>query len=124
MSEKSHVSIEQHQCPVCLELHNTGAVLLDKRLRPSMEHNTVTGHSLCPEHKKLFDEGYIALVAAEAPGHKTHLKQEEAVRTGEIAHLRREVFKQMFNVEVPDNQEMVFVTPDVIEILKKMSPDA
>jgi uncharacterized protein (DUF1786 family) len=43
MVEKSHVSIEQHVCLICGSAFNTGAILLDRRLRASMEHHTATG---------------------------------------------------------------------------------
>lgn len=43
MSEKSHVSLEQHACLVCGTTFDTGAILLDKRLRASMERHTATG---------------------------------------------------------------------------------
>ncbi len=55
MNDKSHVSLEQHVCLVCGKAFDTGAVLLDKRLRASMEHHTKTGWGLCPEHQKLSD---------------------------------------------------------------------
>ena len=37
MNDKSHVSLEQHVCLVCGTAFDTGAILLDKRLRASME---------------------------------------------------------------------------------------
>lgn len=51
MSDKSHVSLEQHVCLVCGARFDTGAVLLDRRLRASMEYQTVTDWGLCPEHR-------------------------------------------------------------------------
>ena len=54
MSNKSYVSIEQKQCPICGTLHDVG-ILLDRRLRDSMEQSTVTGYDLCPEHKELHE---------------------------------------------------------------------
>lgn len=54
MNDKSHVSLEQHVCLVCGTVFDTGAILLDKRLRTSMKLHTAT---LCPEHQKLFDDG-------------------------------------------------------------------
>lgn len=38
MNDKSHVSLEQHLCLVCSVTYDTGSILLDKRLRASMEH--------------------------------------------------------------------------------------
>ncbi|HHW2678374.1 hypothetical protein [Pseudomonas aeruginosa] len=59
MNDKSHVSLEQHVCLVCGTGFDTGAILLDKRLRASMERHTATGWGLCPEHQKLSDDGLL-----------------------------------------------------------------
>jgi len=121
MSEKSHVSLEQHVCLVCGAAFDTGAILLDRRLRSSMEHHTKTGWGLCPEHQKLFDDGFVALVECDPQrsGSLTagRIKPEQAWRTGTIAHLRRAVFPKVFNVPVADEQACVFVEPGVIEQL-------
>lgn len=63
MNDKSHVSLEQHVCLVCGAAFDTGAILLDRRLRASMKHHTATGWGLCPEHQKLSDDGFVALHA-------------------------------------------------------------
>ena len=65
MNDKSHVSLEQHVCLVCGTRFDTGAILLDRRLRASMERHTATGWGLCPEHQKLSDEGFVALVECD-----------------------------------------------------------
>ncbi|MDN4290562.1 hypothetical protein OA805_00670 [Citrobacter freundii] len=65
MSDKSHISLEQHVCLVCGTAFDTGAILLDKRLRASMERHTATGWGLCPEHQKLSDDGFVALVECD-----------------------------------------------------------
>ncbi len=69
MNDKSHVSLERRVCLVCGTHFDTGSVLLDKRLRASMERYTTTGWGLCAEHQKLFDDGFVALY----PLHKPHL---------------------------------------------------
>ena len=128
MNDKSHVSLEQHVCLVCGTRFDTGAVLLDRRLRASMEHQTVTGWGLCPEHQKLFDEGFVALVECDPQrsgsqaGGRT--KPEQAYRTGQLAHLRRAVFAQVFNVPIADDQPCVFVEPGVIDQLQSMAAPA
>ncbi len=123
MNEKSHVSLEQHLCLVCGIAYDTGSILLDKRLRASMEHHTTTGWGLCAEHQKLSDDGFVALVECDpqrsgSPGDR--LKPEQAYRTGRLAHLKREVFADMFNVPVAADQAFVFVEPGVIEQLQAM----
>ncbi|MES2237202.1 MAG: ATPase [Pseudomonadota bacterium] len=123
MNEKSHVSLEQHVCLVCGVAYDTGSILLDKRLRASMEHYTTTGWGLCPEHQKLSDDGFVALVECDPersglPGDR--LKPEQAYRTGRLAHLKREAFATVFNVPVTADRAFVFVEPGVIERLESM----
>lgn len=65
MNEQSYVSIEQHVCIVYCTAFDTGAILLDRRLRASMGRHTATGWGLCPEHQKLFDDGFVALIECD-----------------------------------------------------------
>lgn len=58
---KSHVAKEMYFYPVCGQTNAVG-ILLDRRLKDSLEPETVTDCSLCPEHAKLDQDGYIALV--------------------------------------------------------------
>ncbi|MBJ9756365.1 ATPase [Burkholderia cepacia] len=128
MNDKSHVSLEQHVCLVCGKAFDTGTILLDKRLRASMEHHTATGWGLCPEHQKLSDDGFVALVECDPQRSGSQaggrIKPEQAYRTGRLAHLRRTVFAQMFNVAIEDKQACVLVEPGVIDQLQSMVPPA
>ncbi len=126
LNEKSHVSLEQHVCLVCGTRFDTGAVLLDRRLRASMERHTATGWGLCPEHQKLSDDGFVALVECDpqrsgSPTGGGRVKPEQAYRTGRLAHLRREAFAQVFNMPIAADQPCVFVEPGVIEQLQTMT---
>jgi len=125
MNDKSYVSLEQHVCLVCGTAFDTGSVLLDRRLRASMNNHTTTDWGLCAEHRKLFDDGFVALVECDpqrsgSPSSNDRLKPEQAYRTGRLAHLRREVFSRVFNVPIADKQSCVFVEPGVIEQLQSM----
>ncbi len=100
---KSYVSMEQKLCPVCGETHGTNAILLDRRLRPSMERDTVTGYALCLKCQKLKDDGFIALIVCK----NQPTKLEEADRTGEIIHLKKSVCDKMFNI--PMTKELAFI---------------
>lgn len=128
MNDKSHVSMEQHVCLVCGVAFDTGAILLDKRLRASMERHTATGWGLCAEHQKLADDGFVALVECDpqrSGSPNGSVKPEQAYRTGRLAHLKRHVFAKVFNVPIEANQPAVFVEPGVIEQLEAMvSPAA
>ena len=126
MNEKSHVSLEQHVCLVCGTRFDTGAILLDRRLRASMERHTATGWGLCPEHQKLSDDGFVALVECDpqrsgSPAGGGRVKPEQAYRTGRLAHLKREAFAQVFDVPIAADQPCVFVEPGVIEQLQTMT---
>ena len=125
MNDKSHVSLERHVCLVCRTAFDTGNILLDKRLRASLESHTSTGWGLCDEHRRLFDEGFVALVECDPersgkPTGTDRLKPEAAYRTGRLAHLKREAFAGVFNVQLAADQPCVFVEPGVIEQLQGM----
>lgn len=125
MNDKSHISLERHVCLVCGVAYDTGNLLLDKRLRASMERHTTTGWGLCPEHQKLSDGGFVALVECDpqrsgSPSGAARMKPEQAYRTGRLAHLKRNVFAKVFNVPIEANQPCVFVEPGVIEQLQSM----
>ena len=82
MNDKSHVSLEQHVCLVCGTAFDTGAILLDKRLRASMERHTATGWGLCPEHQKLADDGFVALIECDPQRSVAGWRAHEARHTG------------------------------------------
>jgi hypothetical protein len=116
--------MEQKMCPVCGKEWDTGSILLHRRLVQKFEPRTVTGYGMCPEHQQLFDLGYVAVVGIDEEkssnthrGHK--LKMEDVWRTGRIAHVRREVYARMFNVEIPDDLPMVWGDDAVLDLLEK-----
>lgn len=119
---KSHVSIGQAVCPVCGAVFDTNEILLDKHLRATLESRTITHYELCPEHAQLHKDGYIAFCAvAESPEAGTKKLNVQAKRTGSIAHLKREVVKQMFP-DITDatlNGPLIFVEEAVITMLKE-----
>lgn len=111
MPDKSYVSLEQHICQVCGIACDTGAVLVDRRLKASMDRHTVTGYGLCQEHRKLFDDGYVALVE----------RTESGELTGTIVHMRRTKFDEFFTVALESDMPMVYVHPEVVELLKTIA---
>ena len=123
MNTKSHVSLEQRVCIGCATTYDTGALLLDKRLRATLERHTTTGWGLCPEHRRLHEQGFVALVECDPeksgnPNAGATVKPEDAYRTGQIAHIRREVFEHIFNTTAGRDVPCVFVELGVIEKLQ------
>ncbi len=120
-NEKSHVSLEQHQCPVCCDRFDTGAVLLDRRLRPIFGRETVTGHSLCPQCDKLRAADYVAIIEVKQPTPRQlaqgSVAQKDIVRTGRVAHVRRAVIPQIFNCPISDEQYMAVIDEQGFELL-------
>lgn len=92
MTEKSHVSLAQHQCFICGSLFDTGEVLLDKRLRATLEPKTVTGLGVCEKCKAQIADGFVAILEANCTGEQT----------GRSLFLRASVFSDIFNQPAPD----------------------
>ena len=126
---KSYVSLEQKVCMVCGKQFDSGAILLDRRLKESMEHYTVTGSDLCPDDNKRHEEGYVALVEARKPTYGDTLTPGEAYRLGRIAHIREAAFDTIFN-NVPardshgDLLPLVFIEPDAFDKIEEISRQA
>ena len=128
MNDKSNVGMELKVCKVCGKEYATGTVLLHRRLKPVLERMQVTGWGVCPDHAKLFEEGYVALVGVDpeksaAVGGK--MAMEDAHRTGSIAHVRRHVFAEVlgpvFGLALDEATPMVYVDEGVLNWLHKMS---
>lgn len=116
--DKSHVAMEQACCPVCGNVFDTGNILLDTQLRQTLRQKEVTGFRMCPEHQKLRDDGFTALVAIDESKSEHPLTPASVWRTGAVAHLRNEAWPNVFNVPVP-SQGMCFVPNEVIDMLQQ-----
>lgn len=122
MSEKSHVGMGYQVCPVCYKKHDE-TVLLDRRLRNTLERDNFTGFSLCDEHRAMTGE-YLAIVEAEAPTNRKSIQMSDAKPTGRYAHIRRSRVKDVFNVDIPDDLDLIYVEVGVIDKLQGMAPAA
>lgn len=111
MSEKSHVSMEQHQCPVCGNCHDTGAILFQKNLRQTLQPKTVTGEGFCPKCQELKNNGYIALIEVD---------DARTRRLGGIAHIRSSAWGHIFNVPAPEGG-MAHVPTAVMDMIEEMA---
>ena len=119
MSEKSHVGMLHHVCPVCNNTVSTD-ILLDKRLKNSLDKdNYVLGDDLCDNCKEM-RKTHIPLVEADNGPNGDRLNPHEANRTGRHAFLRIEVFSRMFGQEA--TTPYVFCDTEVMDQLVAMTP--
>lgn len=112
---KSHVGMGHHVCPVCGLKHDE-VVLLNRFLRDTLTDNMFMGFALCPEHQKLWDDGYVALV--EVSNQPKDFQSAE--RTGNLAHVRAEAFSRLFDQPAPE-KAIAFVEIGVIQKLKEQT---
>ena len=113
---KSHVAVEQKCCPVCGKIHDVG-VLIHRRLAKVLLDKVVSGYGLCPEHQKLWEDGYVALVACNPPKDGSNPNISTADRTGLIIHVRKSVTAQIFNM--PIDGPMAFIDPEAAELIRQ-----
>ena len=98
MTDKSFVTSEQHICIVCGTYFDTGTVLLNQHMSAVFDDKTATRYGLCPAHKKLHEDDYVAFVAVDpdrCPSVNHAIDPREAYRTGDIAHIKRDVAIQI-----------------------------
>jgi len=122
MPNKSYVTMEQKICPVCGKQFDTGAILLDQRLRDRFDHDTVTGLYICPEDQSKIDKGYIPLVVVDeqkSGGPKHLLKPSDAYRTGEILYMKKEAAAEVFNIQI---SKFAYIDEETARKIKDMMP--
>lgn len=117
---KSYVSVAQHQCPICLVMHDTNEILFHRRLRKTLDPKTLTGHSPCPSCQKYLDNDFIALVETRDPNPGRSTIGIDVPRSGNFAFVKRKAFSRIFDMSVPD-LPMIFVEPGVIDKLQSMT---
>lgn len=124
--EKSYVTMEQHKCVVCCKDYDTGAILMDTRLRPRFERNTLTGMGLCPACEAL-SKDYLALIEIDPT--KSNIKNGQARvlpqdtwRTGRIFHMKRSAAQEFFNIGT--DGPCAFIEPALGDKLQEMMGEA
>lgn len=122
---KSFVSCEQKICTVCTKPYDTNTLLIDYRVKDSLESKTVTGYGLCQEHEELKDKGYVALVEldpAKSKNEGSNIKLEDAYRTGRLMHIKRDVLLEILKIEQTD-APLIFIEQDLFDFLLSLKPD-
>lgn len=126
--EKSYVSIAQKVCIVTGNLYDTKEILIDKRMKNSMEHKTTVGMGISPEVEEFFAKGYVALIeidhAKSGRGNDKKLSPKDAYRTGNIAYLKRNVLKELFTVPLEDSQNIVYIDEKTFQHLVELEKRA
>ncbi len=125
--EKSFVTMEQKVCGVCGHTYDSGALLLDQRMRKQFDMKTTTGMGLCDDCKKKKNAGYIALVVCDPTkstidneGGQATAKFENAYRTGELIHMKKEVAQRMFTGIDVDAHPFIFIDIEAAQKIKRM----
>lgn len=116
---KSFIAIETHICPICLTQHETGGLLLHKKLKNVLARQEITGASPCPTCQQHLNEGFVALVEL---GNEPSLDCRNVFdldRTGNFAFLQKGIAAEVFP-EVPQDKEVLFVMEGVFEVLRGM----
>jgi len=89
----------------------------------------MTGWALYHEHRKMTDDGFVALIECDSErsavaADTDRLKPEHAYRTGNVAHVRRELCTKLFDVPLEPFEDYVFVEVggiDRLELLMKQA---
>lgn len=119
MSEKSYVGMAYKVCPITNEEWETGELLLDRRMKDSLEKKTIVGYGFCPEVQEKLDQGYVALVeidpdkSGDATILRQTMKMEDAYKTGRVAYLRKQIAKDMLGITT----KMSYIDPKMFEHL-------
>jgi hypothetical protein len=130
--DKSFVTLVQAICIVCNKPFDTNELAIDLRLKERFEMHTVMTDKdgkcqlgLCPEHQRMKDEGFVALVEIdpEKSGISEATEQiddpHNAYRTGIVAHVKRRVWDKVFDMLCPEGA-VAFVQPGVIQHLQSL----
>lgn len=122
--KRSHVSMEQKKCMVTGKDYDSGALLIDKRLKNSMEKHTITGWGISPEVQEKLDDGFIVLVGCDDQKSEKNpdgsVSPDKAYRTGEILYMKRHIAEAVFNIDI---KNMAFVDNKAIEIITEKYKD-
>ena len=111
MSELSHVSMAVHYCPYCQKTHPTGEILLDRRMKRSLQSETVTSMSLCPSCKKVLEEQDGILIVG-VPRKGCSNRFDDA-----ILGLKADAVRDIMGEQYITESRIVFAEPEVVKLL-------
>lgn len=121
MSEKSYVSLGKHICPICAAKHDSNEILLDKRLKNSMEKETITGWKSCPDCVDKLEKDYTALVIIDETKSEEPYEPSSVYRTGDILWIKKPTFAMLFNIPESEKvQDMSFGNSELRDKLTEL----
>lgn len=122
---KSHVGMDVKICPVTGKKHEVG-ILLDTRLKETLDRENVTGFEICPEVKAQLDKGFIALVGIDPVKSEKlpngNITPSGAYRTGSIMYIKRDKSEQILNMDV-SKFPFIFADDEAIQMLAERYKD-
>ena len=116
---KSHVGMGFYICPATGNKLESTEILLDKRLKASLEPENFMGWKLSPEVQEQIDNGFVCLIVIDeekSTGHKPH----EVWRTGDVVYMKLEAAQQAYGDEVKD---LAFISEASFEDIKKLNDE-
>ena len=118
----SFVEMEKHICPICGETHThkTG-IIINTYLRDI--ENPVTGYGLCEVHDKIYEDGYICLIEVANTNKANRLKQEDAIPTGNILHIKSTVLCQLTDASI-STRPLAYIDESTFKYLTTLSENA
>ena len=124
--DKSYVGMEQKICSICGVKYDTGAILLDKRLKPTLEQYTVTGVGTCSSCEEQSGKDFIACIVidperSEVPMNGERVDHSKVYRTGKMVWIRRRAFKALFGRD--EQSKAVYIPEEVFERLEKLQKE-
>lgn len=119
-----NVAVEQQICEICGHNVETGAILLDRRLRGKFENmHVTTGIGRCAGCKTLVAEDRVALVTILDQGQGDMITNENAVRTGSLIWMKRHIFNDIFSVDQDtDKFDFMFIDKEIENKIRDMLP--
>ena len=104
-----HKSLNKNGKTIILNAHH----LLSKDIKNSpLKYDIRNGVTLCPEHQKLYDDGYIAmLVVSNEETEGTKLSVHNAKPTGTLIHIKKNVAEEFFDIKI--SVPMIYISREL-----------
>lgn len=107
MTDRSFVSMGMALCPYCQTPHPTGEIIMDRRLKDSLQKETIIDIKLCPECKKVCDDqDAIIIVGLTKNPSKAY-----------VVGIRADAVRELFGEEYVTEGRVVLADPKVVKTL-------